>query len=68
MEKRSYPNLQADTDKSMQICTDSLVGNLSLWSVISNVSSLFFGTAKADVVNEEWNINVNFLRKVYGFL
>ena len=46
MEKRSYPNLQADTDKSMQICTDSLVGNLSLWSVISNVSSLFFGTAK----------------------
>ena len=52
----------------MQICTDSLVGNLSLWSVISNVSSLFFGTAKADAVNEEWNIKVNFLRKVYGFL
>ena len=68
MEKRSYLNLQVDTDKSMQICTDSLVGNLSLWSVISNVSSLFFGTAKADAVNEEWNIKVNFLRKVYGFL
>ena len=48
MWKRIYLNLQADTNKSMQICTDSLVGNLSLWSVISNVSSLFFGTAKAD--------------------
>jgi hypothetical protein len=48
MEKRSYPNLQADTNKSMQICTDSLVGNSSLWSVTSNVSSLFFGTVKAD--------------------
>ena len=68
MGKRSYLNLQADTNKSMQICTDSLVGNLSLWSVISNVSSLFFGTAKADAVNEEWNIKVNFLWKVYGFL
>ena len=68
MGKRSYLNLQADTNKSMQICTDSLVGNLSLWSVISNVSSLFFVTAKADAVNEEWNIKVNFLRKVYGFL
>ncbi len=49
MEKRSYSNLQADINKSMQICTDSLVGILSLWSVTSNVSSLFFGTAKADV-------------------
>jgi len=68
MEKRSYPNLQADTDKSMQICTDLLVGNLSLWSVTSNVSSLFFGTAKADAMNEEWNTKVNFLRNVYSFL
>jgi hypothetical protein len=30
-----------------------LVGNLSLWSITSNVISLFFGTAKADAMNEE---------------
>jgi len=26
---------------------------LSLWSVISNESSLFFGTAKSDAMNQE---------------
>ncbi len=40
--------MHKDTNESMQICTDSLVGNLSLRSITSNVISLFFGMAKAD--------------------
>ncbi len=31
----------------------SLLGNLSLWSVTSNESSLFFGTTKSDAMNQE---------------
>ena len=43
------------TTKALAICTRSLAGNLSLRSVVPNVRSLFFGTAKADAMNEEWN-------------
>lgn len=50
------------------MCTDTLVGNLSLWSIAPNVSSIFLGITKADAMNEEWNVKVNFLKKDYSFL
>ncbi len=31
----------------------SLLGNLSLWSVISNESSLLLATTKSDAMNQE---------------
>ena len=60
--------------------TDSLVGNRltslreqgvscqSLRSIISNVSSLSFGRAKTDAMNEERNIKVSFSSTGCGFL
>ena len=34
----------------MQICTDSLIRNLRLWSIIPNVSSELVITTKADTL------------------
>ena len=46
MEKMFY-NLQHNTFKLMQICTDSLVRNLRLWSVQELVSSIRHNSTKA---------------------
>ena len=55
-------DLQADTETSMQICTDTLVRNLRLWRVQELVSRLIFISSKAYSLKQEWNI------KVYNFL
>ncbi len=44
------------------MCTRSLAGNLSLWSVIPNVMSLSVTAVEADALKQEWDI------KVYNFL
>ena len=44
--------------KTFAICTRTLAGNLSLWSV----EKTLVATAKADAGNQEWDIKVfNFL-------
>ena len=44
------------------MCTRSLAGNSSLWSVIPNVMSLPTTAAEADATKQEWDIRVfNFL-------
>ena len=43
------------------MCTRSLAGNSSLWSVIPNVMSLSAMTVEADALKQEWDI------KVYNF-
>lgn len=50
-EKRLFANQNLQVDrgkKSMQMCTGSLVGSLSLWSIILNVSSLLLAATKTD--------------------
>jgi hypothetical protein len=41
------------TDIANAICTRTLAGNLSLWSVTANVSNLSEMTMKADAVKQE---------------
>jgi transposase len=54
--------------EKMQICTRSLAGNLSLWSITSNASSFVLARAKADAMNEERNVKVIFSYGMYSFL
>ena len=44
------------------MCTRSLAGNSSLWSVTANVMSLPATAVEADATKQEWDI------KVYNFL
>lgn len=46
----------------------SLLGNLSLWSVISNESSLFLGMAKSDAMNQEGILRIMPQYKLIKFI
>ena len=46
-------DLQADTETSMQICTDTLVRNLRLWRVQELASRLIFISSKTYSLKQE---------------
>jgi len=52
-KRGSYWYRRIVINKTLAICTRSLTGNLSLWSVVPNMSSLLLATAKVDAMNEE---------------
>ena len=43
------------------------MGNLSLWSIITNKSSLLLAEAKLDAMNQEGNVKVNFIVRFIAF-
>ena len=46
-------DLHADTERLVQICTDTLVRNLRLWRVQKLVSRLIFVSSKAYSLKQE---------------